>query len=204
MSSGGLVNGTERSVAVPAPRLSPRLRAKAVWTQGPETRREQPLSQSKSQEQIYRVGHVPPHKTWIPDREEEGGAEPVWMVGQEPGPGQDWVSDGSQGQNQARSTDRDLAGSQGSLDSEQIWGSVQNQDQSWGETSRDGEDIWRPGGFLSTQWGRTNNEHLLNKVLLLDPLLRVILSRLELKESPKRPCGSKTARLMATRRQTPS
>lgn len=171
MSSGGLVNGTERSVAVPALRLSPRLRAKAVWTQGPETRREQPLSQNKSfntrrdrgpepcvpgragssQEQIYRVGHVPPHKTWIPDREEEGGAEPVWMVGQEPGPEQDWVSDGSQGQNQARSTDRDLAGSQGSLDSEQIWGSVQNQDQSWSETSRDGEDIWRPGGFLSTQ-----------------------------------------------------
>lgn len=136
MSSGGLVNGTERSVAVPAPRLSPRLRAKDVWTQGPETRREQPLSQNK---------------TWIPDREEEGGAELVWRVGQEPGPEQDWMSDGSQGQNQAWSTDRDLAGSQGSLGSEQIWGSVQNQDQSWSETSRDGEDIWRPGGFLSTQ-----------------------------------------------------
>lgn len=193
------------------PRLSPRLRAKVVWTQGPETCREQPRSRNKSfntrrgrgpepwspggagsQEQVYRVGH----QTWIPGRE---GAEPAWMVGQEPGPEQDWVADGGQGQNQVWSADRDPAGGQGSSGSEQVWGSVQSQDQSWSETSRDGEDIWRPGGFLSTQSGQTNN------VLLPDLVLCVVLSRPEHEESPERPCGSETSRLhRATRGQTPS
>lgn len=159
MSSGGLANGTEPgSMALPTPRLSPRLRAKGVWTQGP--RRDRGLNPwapggDGTQEQIWnsgrdRVGHFPPDQTWIPDRgREEEAAEQAWMVGQAQGPEQDWVADGGQGQKQAWSADRDPAGGQGSSGSERVWGSVQNQDQTWSETSRDREHIWRPGGFLS-------------------------------------------------------
>lgn len=177
MSSGGLANGTEPR----SPRLSPRLRANDVWTQEPEICREQPLSRNKrfntrrdrglnpwtpggdgTQEQIWnsdrdRVGHFPPHQTWIPDRgREEEGAEQAWVVGQAQGPEQDWVADGGQGENQAWSADRDPAGGEGSSGSERVWGSVQNQDQTWSETSRDREHIWRPGGFLSVKWEPTH------------------------------------------------
>lgn len=173
VSSGGLANGTEpRWMALP----SPRLRAKDVWVQGPETRREQPLSQNKSfgtrrdrglkpwapggdgsQEQIWTsgrdpVGHFPPDQAWIPERgREEEGAGQAWMVGQTQGPEQDWVADGGQGRKQAWSADRDPAGGQGSSGSERVWGAVQNQEQTWRETSTDREHIWRPGGFLSSE-----------------------------------------------------
>lgn len=160
-------------MALPAPRLSPRLRAKGVWTQGPETCREQPLSPNKSfstrrdrglnpwapggdgtQEQVWnsgrdQVGHVPPHQTWIPDR----GREEAWMVGETRGPEQDWVADGGQGQNQAWGADRDPAGARGSSGSERVLGSV--QDQTWSEPGRDREHVWRPGGFLSIKSEQT-------------------------------------------------
>lgn len=169
-SSGRLANATDPgSTAPPGPRLSPRLRAKNVWTQGPETSKEQHLCQDKNirtddpcapggdqtQDRICNsgrdgVGHFPPDQTWIPGRSQErDGAEPAWMVGQGQGSEQDWVSEGDQAQNQAWSADRDPAGGQGSSGSEQVWETCQNQDQTWSETSRDREHIWRPGGLLS-------------------------------------------------------
>lgn len=145
-----------------------------MCTQGPETRKEQPLSQNKSfttrrdrglnpwapggdgsQEQIWNSGrdpvdHFSPDQTWVPDRgREEEGAEQAWMAGQTQGPEQDWVADGGLGQNQAWGADRNPAGGQGSSGSQQVWEPLQNQDQTWSETSRDGEHIWRPGAFLA-------------------------------------------------------
>ncbi|XP_056880624.1 uncharacterized protein LOC130520970 [Takifugu flavidus] len=124
-SSGGLSNGTDPgSMAPPTPRLSPRLRAKNVWTQGPETSKKQHLPQGKNcnirkdrrnpvatggdqtQDQMWnsgrdRVGHFPPDQTWIPGRsQEQDGVETVWVVCQEQGPVEDWVSDGDEGHNQ--------------------------------------------------------------------------------------------------------
>ncbi|XP_011610065.1 zinc finger protein 512-like isoform X2 [Takifugu rubripes] len=155
-------------MAPPTPRLSPRLRAKNVWTQGPETSKKQHLPQGKNcnirkdrrnpvatggdqtQDQMWnsgrdRVGHFPPDQTWIPGRsQEQDGVETVWVVCQEQGPVEDWVSDGDEGHNQAWGADRDPAGGQGSSGTEQVWGSGQNQDQTWSETSRDREHIWRP------------------------------------------------------------
>lgn len=160
-------------MAPPTPRLSPRLRAKNVWTQGPETSKKQHLPQGKNcnikrdrrnplatggdqtQDQMWNSGrdqvdHFPPDQTWIPGRsQEQEGVETVWMVCQEQAPVQDWVSDGEESHNQAWDADRDPAGGQGSSGTEQGWGSGQNQDQTWSETSRDREHIWRPGGLLS-------------------------------------------------------
>lgn len=173
-SSGGLSNGTDPgSMAPPTPRLSPRLRAKNVWTQGSEASKKQHLPQGENcnirkdrrnplatggdqtQDQMWnsgrdRVGHFPPDQTWIPGRsQEQDGVETVWMVCQEQGPEQDWVSDGDEGHNQAWGADREPEGGQGSSGTEQVWESGQNQDQTWSETSRDREHIWRPGGLLS-------------------------------------------------------
>lgn len=169
MPSGGPAGGTEPgSMAPPAPRVSPRPRAKDEGTPRPETHAEPPLTQQKSfnsrrgrgredggQEQIWepakdRVGRFPPQQTWVPDRgREEEGAEQAWVVAQAQGPEQHWVADGGPGEDQAGRADTGPAGGQGSSGSKRVWGSVQTQDQTWSETSRDGEHIWRPGGFLS-------------------------------------------------------
>ncbi|XP_031172082.2 zinc finger protein 512B [Sander lucioperca] len=168
MSPGGLANGVDPgSMAPPTARLPPRLGAKDVWPQGPETGREQPQPQDHSwnssrdrgpdawapgrdrpQEQVWnsgrdRAGHSSQDQTWIPGRDRtHTGPDQAWMTGRDRGPEQGWAADRDRGQDQAWNAGRDPGRDRASSGSEPAWGTGQGQD--WSNTSRDREHVWRP------------------------------------------------------------
>ncbi|XP_029318662.1 zinc finger protein 512B isoform X2 [Cottoperca gobio] len=170
MSSGGLANGADPgSMAPPTARLPPRLVAKDVWPQGPESSREQPQPQDHSwnssrdrgpdawapgrdrpQEQVWssgrdRAGHSSQDQTWIPGRDrEQTGADQAWATGRDRGPEQGWAADVDRGQDQAWSAGRDPGRDRASSGPEQAWGTGRSQDQGWSNTSRDRGHVWRP------------------------------------------------------------
>ncbi|XP_063757459.1 zinc finger protein 512B isoform X2 [Eleginops maclovinus] len=164
MSSGGLANGADLdSMAPPTARLPPRLSAKDMWPQGPESSREPPPPQDHSwnsgrdrgpdawapgrdrpQEQVWstgrdRVAHSSQDQTWIPGRDRgHTGAEPEWMTGRDRGPEQGWAAERDRGPDQAWNAGRDRGAS------EQGWGTGRSQDPGWSNTSRDRGPVWRP------------------------------------------------------------
>ncbi|KAM4522652.1 uncharacterized protein znf512 isoform 2-T2 [Odontesthes bonariensis] len=169
MSSGGLANGSDPgSMAPPTARLPPRLVAKDVWHQGPESSRDQsqPHDQSwnssrdrgpeswapgrdRPQDQVWnsgrdRAGHSSQEQIWMPRRDRaHPGSDQAWVTGREQGPEQGWAAGRDRGRDESWSGGID-PGRDRASGPEQGWGICRDQGQTWSDTSEDRGNVWRP------------------------------------------------------------
>ncbi|XP_041831053.1 uncharacterized protein znf512 [Melanotaenia boesemani] len=166
MSSSSLANGLDPGCMAPSTaRLPPRLEAKDVWPQGPESSRNQSQPQDQSwtssrdrgpepwtadRDQVWnsgrdRAGHSSQEQTWIPQRDRvHSGPDQAWMSGQEQGSEQGWAAGRDRGQDESWNGGRDPRRDRASSGPEQGWGTGRGQEQTWSNASEDRGNVWRP------------------------------------------------------------